>query len=135
MWLLNALKTVGDLVAVPLTGYVERKKIEAQSRARIEQATTDGRVERLRAGQQIEAELEHKHLEHSGWKDEWFVILLSTPVILCFGGDTGAAWALQGFAALNETPEWFRYLFGIAVTTSFGIRKLEHFVGKRKGFK
>ena len=66
----------------------------------------------------------------SSWKDEWFVIILSIPLILCWiPGAEG--WVDRGFEQLNKAPDWYFYSLGIAISASFGIRGAQAFF-KRK---
>jgi len=57
----------------------------------------------------------------SSWKDEWFVIVLSIPLILAFiPGAEG--WVVRGFEQLSKAPDWYFYSLGIAISASFGVR-------------
>lgn len=64
------------------------------------------------------------------WKDEYWTIIFSIPLILVFFPSMVDT-VMAGFAALEQTPEWYRYLVGILVTASVGIRKLDKFIGKK----
>ena len=64
---------------------------------------------------------------HTSFKDEFFTIILSVPIIL-----VGYAVAVDdmdiisrlhdAFVAMQALPEWYQYLLFIAVTASFGIK-------------
>ena len=57
----------------------------------------------------------------SSWKDEWFVIVLSIPLVLAFiPGAEG--WVDRGFAQLSKAPDWYFYRLGIAISARFGVR-------------
>ena len=70
------------------------------------------------------------------WKDEWFSVLLSLPLI-------GVAYSVivddphiisrvnEGFAALNQLPEWYQYLLFIAVSASFGLKSADKIMNLR----
>jgi len=63
----------------------------------------------------------------NSWKDEWFAILLSAPIVAVLYGVGFNDPAVMGrvhdaFEALGNLPEWYQYLLFIAVTSSFGIR-------------
>jgi len=72
------------------------------------------------------------------WKDEWFSILLSLPLL-------GVAYSVvvndptiidrvnEGFAALNQLPEWYQYLLFIAVSASFGLKSADKIMAMKKG--
>jgi len=76
---------------------------------------------------------------HTSWKDEFFTIVLSVPIIL-----VGYAVAMNemdiiarlhdAFIALEALPDWYSYLLFLAVSASFGMRsvdKLMNLKGKR----
>jgi hypothetical protein len=64
------------------------------------------------------------------WKDEYLIIILSAPVIMCFIPPL-APYALEGFRVLATTPEWYRWAFLGAVVASFGLRTwFNNFKGK-----
>jgi len=56
---------------------------------------------------------------NSGWKDEWFTIILSIPMVMCFVPGL-ADYVQAGFAALETTPMWYQSAVGIAISSSFG---------------
>lgn len=59
----------------------------------------------------------------SSWKDEFFTIIFSIPLILAF--IPGAVPYVQaGFAVLESMPEWYKAFLGAAVAASFGMRTL-----------
>lgn len=66
-------------------------------------------------------EWESLSIQNSGWKDEWVLVILSIPLVLVFVPWTQET-ILQGFAALETTPEWFRWLIMLIYTAVFGIR-------------
>jgi hypothetical protein len=64
---------------------------------------------------------------HNSFKDEFFTIILSVPIVLVGYAvavdDMDIIARLQdAFVALQALPEWYQYLLFIAVTASFGIR-------------
>jgi len=66
----------------------------------------------------------------SSWKDEWFVVILSIPMILCFiPGMEGVVH--HGFEQLQAAPDWYMYALLTAISASFGIRGFKQFLGKR----
>lgn len=59
----------------------------------------------------------------SSWKDEFFTIIFSIPLILAF--IPGAVPYVQtGFAVLESMPDWYKAFLGAAVAASFGMRTL-----------
>ena len=66
----------------------------------------------------------------SSWKDEYFVIILSLPLILCWiPGAEG--WVERGFEQLDKAPDWYFYSLGIAISASFGVKSFKQFIRKK----
>ena len=54
----------------------------------------------------------------SSWKDEWFVIVLSIPLVLAFiPGAEG--WVDRGFEQLSKAPDWYFYSLGSLLDTTY----------------
>jgi hypothetical protein len=68
-----------------------------------------------------DADWELESIRNSGWKDEWVLLLLSIPLVLVFIPATQDS-VMQGFATLEQTPEWYRWLTMIIFTATYGIR-------------
>ena len=63
----------------------------------------------------------------TSWKDEWFTLLLSAPIVaLMWGIGMNDLEVLDriglAFSELNRLPDWYQYLLFMAVSASFGIR-------------
>jgi len=64
---------------------------------------------------------------NTSWKDEWFTVLLSTPIVAIIYGvvmDSERVIYRVGLAfnQLDSLPEWYQFLLFVAVFASFGIR-------------
>lgn len=88
---------------------------------------------------QNDADWESKMADASAnsWKDEWFALLLSAPIVAVLYGvgfnDPAVMDRVHdAFEALNNLPEWYQYLLFIAVTSSFGIRGADKLMKLRK---
>ena len=57
------------------------------------------------------------------WKDEYLVILFSIPLILAFVPST-VPFVMEGFAALEQMPDWYKYSLSVIVGASFGVRSV-----------
>jgi hypothetical protein len=69
------------------------------------------------------------------WKDEWFTILLSLPIIFVAYGvamdDMNVIERVHyAFEVLATLPEWFQYLLYTAVLASFGIKGVDKIIKK-----
>lgn len=132
----SAIWTGLQLIASPVTemvkGWQTRKQVKLASDVAIQKAKTVGMIERLKTGQAADIAWEQTSIENSGWKDEWFTILLSIPAILCFIPGM-ADYVRAGFAALATCPEWYKWAFSIAVASSFGFKKFANVMALKKG--
>ena len=59
-----------------------------------------------------------------GWRDDWFTILLSVPLIGAFIPPFVPA-ILAGFDVLDRMPEYYQYWVAVAILSSFGVRALK----------
>ena len=124
----SLLGPVANLAGTYLQGKADKqaaagklKLVEAESKAKI-----------LLSKETSTADWERIMAENSAgsWKDEFFVIVLSIPLILCWiPGAEG--WVDRGFEQLNKAPDWYFYSLGIAISASFGVRGAQAFF-KRK---
>lgn len=80
-------------------------------------------IERLASADDKLAEWEAIQAENGrhSWKDEFWTIILSIPMILCFIPEFVPN-IHAGFKALEEMPDFYQYWLGVAVLTSFGVR-------------
>lgn len=103
---------------------------------------------------QIQAMAEQKHYEKmlegkinyevakqnamdNSWRDEWFTILLSIPLIIIFGSIflDKPEWITklkEGFATMNELPDWYIYALLAAIASSFGLKVTDLAIKKFK---
>lgn len=73
----------------------------------------------------------------SSWKDEFFTVVLSAPIILVgysvATGDTAIIDRLNdAFLALENLPDWYSYLLFLAVSASFGMRSVDKLMNLKK---
>ena len=72
------------------------------------------------------------------WKDEFWSIILALPIAavaysVAMDDSAIIQRVNEGFAALNELPEWYQYLLFIAVSASFGLKSADKIMGMKKG--
>jgi len=70
------------------------------------------------------------------WKDEWFSLILSAPLIavaysVAMDDQSIIARMNEAFSALNALPEWYQYLLFIAVSASFGLKSADKIMSMR----
>lgn len=124
----SALGLVGDLAGNWMKGKVEKQK--AESDVKVAKAKAEAVVYEKQATGEIDWDLESIKGSQNSWKDEWLTIIFSIPLVMCF--IPGMEEIVQnGFARLNELPEWYQYTLGVIVAASFGVRSATKFFGKK----
>tara|TARA_A100000171_G_scaffold51165_1_gene64640 strand:- start:1426 stop:1803 length:378 start_codon:yes stop_codon:yes gene_type:complete len=108
------ISPITDLLGQALKNRAEEKK--AIHNAKMEVIKTTSSWEQLMA-----------EASATSWKDEWFTLLLSAPVVaLMWGISMNDVEILDrigiAFEELNRLPDWYQYLLFMAVSASFGIR-------------
>ena len=73
----------------------------------------------------------------NSWKDEWFALLLSLPLVAVGYGIivddvTVIERVKDGFKALEELPDWYSYLLFLAVSASFGVKGVDKIMNLKK---
>lgn len=122
-WLSNLLGT-GDVVGKTEEFLAARAKLKNDLELAKLQGQIDvekARAEYKKADLQYDDEWELAQIKNSGWKDEYVLILLSIPLLLCFIPFT-APWVLAGFAILAQCPDWYRWLILVIFCAIYGIR-------------
>jgi hypothetical protein len=111
-----------------MNGKLEETK--ATSSVKVAKAKAEAAIMEKKATGEIDWDIEMARSSASSWKDEWLTILFSIPLILAFvpGMEDVVA---NGFARLNEMPEWYQYSLGVIVAASFGVRSATKFFGKK----
>lgn len=119
---------VTELAGTWLNGKVEKAK--AETGAKVAKAKAEAVIMEKKATGEIDWNLEMAKGSQSSWKDEWLTILFSVPLILAFVPGMEEVVA-NGFAQLQQMPEWYQYSLGVIVAASFGVRSATKFFGKR----
>ena len=66
----------------------------------------------------------HAKGSQTSWKDEYWTLIFSIPLILCFIPST-VEYVMEGFNALDGTPEWYRVILSALVFASIGVRQYD----------
>jgi hypothetical protein len=131
-----AIPIITEVVSIAkgwLSAHQQRKQAKLNSELKLEEARADAMIELMKNQQAADVAWETLSIQRNGWKDEWFTVLLSIPMVLCFVPG-GAQYVKAGFDALQaSTPEWYQWAFLIAVGSAFGIRKFADLMQLKKG--
>lgn len=128
----GAIKMVASPVTDIVKGWQQRKTVKLEGDLAISKAKTDANIKKIATGQVADIAWEKTSLEQSGWKDEYWTIVLSLPMIMCFIPGL-VTYVERGFAALQQTPLWYRYVVGLAIGSAFGVKSVANFMVLKKG--
>ena len=119
---------IANIAGSWIDGKVEETK--AASTVKVAKAKAEAAIMEKKATGEIDWDIEMARGASSSWKDEWLTVLFSIPLILAFipGMEDVVA---NGFARLQEMPEWYQYSLGVIVAASFGVRSATKFFGKK----
>ena len=111
-----------DLTKDFIKGKVQESKIKQEVK-----------LERLKNDADWEARM--ADASATSWKDEWFTILLSMPILfVTYGVAMNDMTVIErvhiAFEVLAGLPEWFQYLLYTAVLASFGIKGVGKLIKK-----
>jgi hypothetical protein len=136
-WISGIVEGVLGVVKEPIVEWQKRKTLEVEQRDRELDRDHEARMKKIdvatelaKQGIQVEADWDaraQESMKHS-WKDEWFTILFSLPLIGAFVPSWQAI-ILDGFNTLQKTPEWYIMLVTGIVAATFGLRWL---ISRRK---
>ena len=95
-----------------------------KDKSAIKKAKVEGEIKAIHNASQNTADWEQLHAKgsQSSWKDEFWTIIFSIPLVLGFTGEWGVAITTSGFEALTDMPEWYQYTLVTMVLASFGIK-------------
>ena len=128
----GAIKMVASPVTDIVKGWQQRKTVKLEGDLAISKAKTDANIKKIATGQVADIAWEKTSLEQSGWKDEYWTIVLSLPMIMCFIPGL-VTYVERGFMALQQTPLWYRYVVGLAIGSAFGVKSVANFMALKKG--
>ena len=123
MNLLNLLSGIPQAAA----DYFKRKmELKAEERAQersIKKALVERQLSLIEQGlhADMQWELEMAKQAATSWKDEYTLIVISAPAVLCFLPG-GAPYVAAGFAAITHTPLWYQTTFISLFLATVGIR-------------
>jgi len=128
----EAIKMVASPLTSVVNGWQQRKTAKLEGDLATVKAKTAANIKKIETGQAADIAWENTSLSQSGWKDEYWTIVLSIPMIMCFIPGL-VVYVEKGFAALQHTPAWYRYVVGVAIGSVFGVKSVVNFMKLKKG--
>lgn len=123
MNILSILGKIPEILGTYITRRMEIKAEDRQQERAIKKALVERQIELISQGlhADMQWELEMAKQAASSWKDEYVLILLSIPAVLCFIPG-GAVYVSQGFDAISKMPAWYQISFVSVLLATYGIR-------------
>lgn len=119
-----------------LSKYLENRRAlkdtEITSRIKLMRASTEAKVQLMKAGLAGDIAWENTAQMNAGWKDEMWTVLFALPFGACFI-PTCAPWVQQGFHAINAMPDWYMGLASVVIGSAFGVRSLAKVMNLKSG--
>ena len=119
--MLGLIKTLVGVGGTFLQGKMDNKKaeIEGRNNAIQEKLKQSGTWDEI-------------HAKNSGesWKDEWFTLLFSIPLVLAFI-PSAVPYVEKGFIVLELMPDWYKQALAVLVAASVGYQKLTQLFTKK----
>ncbi len=124
VWLSGIFSGGMSIVGSWVKGWQERKIMAAQHKVKMAEIKIVGRENRAMMDKEHEVQWDTTMAagSMSSWKDEWFTIILSIPLIGAFIPKI-APYILEGFEVLEACPAWYKAAVGVAIGAAFGMRK------------
>ena len=92
-----------------------------------QQATHEKDIELIKST--TDWEMQQAQNSQSSWKDEWFTLVLSIPLLGAFVPSM-VPYIHEGFRVLNDMPDFYKGFLGAAVAASFGVKALSKWGSK-----
>ena len=134
MWEALIAKLLGSLPEEVAGYYRDKQKLKHElklEKIKSEVAREKARADAASKLAEREAEWELEQIRNSGWKDEYWTIVLSAPVVLVF-----IPWfqpyIAGGFVSLEQAPEWYLVAVGTAIAAAFGVRPLINYFTRKR---
>jgi hypothetical protein len=123
------------LVSTLLQGGFEVLKTQSKTKE-LKALAEQKHFEKMAEGK-IEYEIVAQKNMKDSWRDEWFTILLSVPLLIVFlaiflNKPEWVAKLKEGFDVLNSLPDWYIYALLAAIASSFGIKVTDLIAKKLK---
>jgi hypothetical protein len=124
LWLSGIFSGGMSIVGSWVKGWQQRKIMSVQHKVKMAEIKIVGKENRAMMDKQHEIGWDNRMATGSmtSWKDEWFTIILSIPLIGAFIPKL-APYILSGFEVLAACPDWYKGALGVAIGAAFGMRQ------------
>jgi hypothetical protein len=124
-----------NLVPTVLKGVVDVVKTKTETKKLMAQAEQT-HIRKMAEGEIAYAIETQKNMQNS-WRDEWFTVILSIPLLIVFGAIFFGKYEWidklkEGFQTLDSLPDWYIWALMAAIASSFGLKVTDLAIKKFK---
>ena len=126
---------IWGLATTVLKGVVDVVKTKTETKKLLAQAEQT-HIKKMAEGE-LEYAIQAQKSMGDSWRDEWFTVLLSIPLIIVFisifaDKPEWIAKLKEGFMTLDELPDWYIWALMAAIASSFGLKVTDLAIKKFK---
>ena len=126
---------IWSLLSTVASGVVDVVKTKTETKKLLAEAEQT-HVRKMAEGE-IEYAIQAQKSMGDSWRDEWFTIILSIPLLIVFISifANKPEWIeklKEGFMALDELPDWYIWALMAAIASSFGLKVTDLAIKKFK---
>ena len=126
---------IWSLLSTVASGVVDVVKTKTETKKLLAEAEQT-HVRKMAEGE-IEYAIQTQKSMGDSWRDEWFTIILSIPLLIVFISifANKPEWIeklKEGFIALDELPDWYIWALMAAIASSFGLKVTDLAIKKFK---
>lgn len=110
--------SIGGLATSYLDSKVQVQKVNAE-------------IKKKQLTGEIDLDLMAVSKQDSTYKDDVATYVFLAPFVLCFCGEWGRTIVSQGFQAIQEAPDWYKYIVSGVVASAIGMRGVSKFLVKK----
>jgi len=124
-----------NLVPTVIKGVVDVVKTKTETKKLMAQAEQT-HIRKMAEGEIAYAIESQKNMQNS-WRDEWFTVILSLPLLIVFGAIFFGKYEWieklkEGFNTLDSLPDWYIWALMAAIASSFGLKVTDLAIKKFK---
>ena len=124
-----------NLVPTVIKGVVDVVKTKTETKKLMAQAEQT-HIRKMAEGEIAYAIETQKNMQNS-WRDEWFTVILSVPLLIVFGAIFFGKYEWidklkEGFQTLDSLPDWYIWALMAAIASSFGLKVTDLAIKKFK---
>ena len=124
-----------NLVPTVIKGVVDVVKTKTETKKLMAQAEQT-HIRKMAEGEIAYAIETQKNMQNS-WRDEWFTVILSIPLLIVFGAIFFGKYEWidklkEGFQTLDSLPDWYIWALMAAIASSFGLKVTDLAIKKFK---